>query len=186
MTRNQRLEPWPPTIRVKQELNHLVGGSFCQKSDSHLLISSSWMERIFRLILGTLICKKRRDLCVFAFCSGGRTSLASIWSVSKTFVLGVRQKMAEFGPRCLVKTTIKTIFFANVGTSFYFLHFFSRFIPIENCWTNISPSTPSNSSTRPSKRLYSSPFMVRKTRLTLTDIPPTNQPSVQDGPLPSL
>lgn len=126
--------------------------------------------------------KNHLYLC-FCFFSGGRTSWPSIWSVSKTFVLGVRQKMAEFGPRFLVKQS-RQFFFANVGTCFYFIHFFFQDLFLENCSTNISPFYPLKFL---NKSLYSSPPpMVRTTHLTLTDIPPTNQPSIQDGPLPSL
>lgn len=87
------------------------------------------MERIFRLILGISICKKHLYLC-FCFFSGGRTSWPSIWSVSKTFVLGVRQKMAEFEPRFLLKTTIKRCFFLQMLElpsifSFFFFKIYS-------------------------------------------------------------
>ena len=93
------------------------------------------MERIFRLILGTLICKKNNAICVFFVFSRVDELHGPAFGVCpRLFVLGVRQEMAEFGQRFLLKTTIKTIIFAHVGTSFYFLFFFffqNSFL--ENC-----------------------------------------------------
>lgn len=128
--------------------NHQVGGSFCQKSVSHPLISSC-MERIFRLILGISICKKHLYLCFFYFFFGWTNITAQHLVCPRLLSLVFDKKWLNLGPDFSSRQQSRQLFLQMLELPPYFLHFFFKICSwriVEQIFPLLPPQIPQQNS----------------------------------------
>jgi len=128
--------------------NHQVGGSFCQKSVSHPLISSC-MERIFRLILGISICKKHLYLCFLYFFFGWTNITAQHLVCPRLLSLVFDKKWLNLGPDFSSRQQSRQFFLQMLELPPYFLHFFFKICSwriVEQIFPLLPPQIPQQNS----------------------------------------